>query len=125
MNGHDFLERFWTDANSGQVSRLELLREYAGTVIGPCEDAVMVREYSKVAQAHQRTMMCFVCGWSSRAIRLIWHHVIQVQHGGSASLWNQVRICDDCHAKVHPWLPKAACKGWASTLDGQRTERGQ
>lgn len=123
MNEIDALQRFWVEANGG-VSRLELLREYAALKIGPCVDAAGIRELSQRARWHHQARECFACGWSWRQVRLIWHHVIQVQHGGSSSLWNQVRLCEDCHALVHPWLQRPACKGWTSTLDAAQHARG-
>lgn len=117
MNEYDSLERFWLLANGGRVSRLALLREYAEIVLGPCLRPADVRAYSQAVQAQQRARECFACGWKRRMVRLIWHHVIQVQHGGSASLWNHVRLCEDCHAQVHPWLTRPSCKGWVSMRD--------
>lgn len=45
---------------------------------------------------------CFACGTGE--YRLYWHHVIWIQHGGSAHPRNFVAICHACHRRVHPWL---------------------
>jgi hypothetical protein len=59
---------------------------------------------------------CFCC--KTRERRLYWHHVIQVQHGGSNTPWNLVAICHACHRLVHPWLPAPTSLenkgGWTS-----------
>lgn len=109
-------QRFWSEANRGHKQRIALLIEYAAIVVGPPEPDV--RAETSRAVRRQRSNRCFACDWPKRmAGRLIWHHIIQVQNGGSSRLWNLVRLCEDCHAQIHPWLPRPACKGWSSTLD--------
>jgi len=49
---------------------------------------------------------CFACLTGTR--RLYWHHVIAVDHGGSATRGNLVAICYRCHRAIHPWLPLRA-----------------
>lgn len=49
-----------------------------------------------------RVEQCFGCFTSARF--LYWHHVIQVQNGGSNAPRNIVRLCHRCHRDVHPWL---------------------
>lgn len=44
---------------------------------------------------------CFACEGGPR---LYWHHVVEVQHGGSNAARNQVPLCFDCHQYLHPWL---------------------
>jgi 5-methylcytosine-specific restriction endonuclease McrA len=39
------------------------------------------------------------------------HHVIQLQNGGSNHGNNIVRICDECHLKIHPWMSEL--RTWA------------
>lgn len=43
---------------------------------------------------------CFVCA-NPATTR---HHIIQIQNGGINSKKNLVSLCDECHAKIHPWL---------------------
>lgn len=47
---------------------------------------------------------CFACGLSG--VRLIRHHIVQIQNGGSNHYRNLIEICQHCHARIHPWLPK-------------------
>lgn len=44
---------------------------------------------------------CWACRQKAFLVR---HHVIQLQHGGNSNHLNVERICDICHALVHPWL---------------------
>jgi hypothetical protein len=44
--------------------------------------------------------LCFVCSGKAQCR----HHLIQLQNGGINSKKNLISICNDCHAKVHPWL---------------------
>jgi 5-methylcytosine-specific restriction endonuclease McrA len=39
---------------------------------------------------------------------LVSHHIIQLQHGGSNRKANLVRICEWCHAAIHPWMTAPA-----------------
>lgn len=48
-----------------------------------------------------RVRACVACGDYAR---LYFHHVIEVQNGGSNWHWNQVQICFACHEYLHPWL---------------------
>lgn len=54
-------------------------------------------------QQHRRGAVCLACRHADRPID--WHHVIQIQHGGSNTVRNRVPLCEICHARVHPWLP--------------------
>jgi hypothetical protein len=57
------------------------------------------------AQSRNHTLTagaCFVCRSKDRPLE--WHHILQVQHGGSNTFRNRVALCTVCHADVHPWL---------------------
>jgi hypothetical protein len=45
---------------------------------------------------------CAACG--QRGPR-VWHHIVQLQYGGTNSPKNLVRVCRPCHAVIHPHLP--------------------
>lgn len=45
---------------------------------------------------------CFGCFAS--AGRLYFHHIVEVQHGGSNAPRNLVPLCFACHQYLHPWL---------------------
>lgn len=98
-----WLVYFWECARDEQVDRLELLRKMASVAVSKYaiphvrEDSIYERE--NIRTWHQG---CFVCKALERT--MVWHHVIQVQHGGSAHIQNQVSLCSTCHANVHPWL---------------------
>jgi hypothetical protein len=68
---------------------------------------------------HTHADQCFGC--LNRDRWLYWHHVIQVQHGGSNSPRNLVRLCHRCHRTVHPWLEEPTTtenrSGWTSMAD--------
>jgi hypothetical protein len=46
--------------------------------------------------------LCAACG---RHGRRVWHHIVQLQNGGSNSPKNLVKVCWPCHAVIHPFLP--------------------
>lgn len=97
------LELFWQYVERGE-DRLELLKLYAAQPVSREQDwnrqAVRDEASTITLDAHG----CFCCRTEDR--RLYWHHVVQVQHGGSNSPRNRVAICYRCHALIHPWLPK-------------------
>lgn len=110
-----WLSYFWECARDEQVDRLELLQKMASVAVSKYavpkvrEDSVLERRnVQRFAQG------CFVC--KVRARTMVWHHIIQVQHGGSSHLLNQVELCQPCHAKVHPWLVPhvTTAGGWTS-----------
>lgn len=45
------------------------------------------------------------CGACGRIGFRVWHHIVQLQHGGTNSPKNLVRVCLPCHAVIHPHLP--------------------
>jgi 5-methylcytosine-specific restriction endonuclease McrA len=52
--------------------------------------------------ARVKVGQCWACsGWAD----LVRHHVIQLQHNGQNTNANLVKICGECHAAIHPWLP--------------------
>lgn len=94
------LAYFWTMVREG-VDRLELLQQLATVAVRrpPSWDRRAIRA---VADHGIYPQMCFYCCTGDR--NLYWHHVIEVQHGGSNDRLNLVAICLRCHATVHPWL---------------------
>jgi hypothetical protein len=111
------LHEFWR-ASSQLESRLELLKTFAEIAIERPGDwdpeAVRARsgDHSLTAEA------CFACQSGTR--ERDWHHVIQIQHGGSNTPRNRVSICSACHADVHPWLsstPRKNPSEWYSFAD--------
>ena len=84
--------------------RLRLLIELADAVafIRRGERLNERRRRFKRSTKHDRLIgePCFVCQ-SPFGAR---HHIIQLQHGGSHGKSNLLPLCDDCHAKIHPWL---------------------
>lgn len=112
------LTAFWNDVNAVS-DRLEVLRVYAyvGVERPPGWDVAAVRaEAERLAALAHEDAPCFACRSLDR--RLVWHHVIQLQNGGSNNRRNRVSICEACHADVHPWLPKvhrlSAESNWTS-----------
>lgn len=103
------------------VDRLVLLRVFAEiAIVRDAEwDVAAIR-----AHAHDprlRADRCFVCYAPARAVD--WHHLIQVQHGGSNTARNRIALCAPCHASVHPWLPAVPRTGegsWSSPVDVMR-----
>lgn len=103
------LQEFWKQVGDGE-DRLSLLRAFA--------EVAIVRpdgwNYDEVRAEFQALRFgqenCFVCYYSE----VQYHHVIQIQHGGSNHRRNFVAICERCHAAIHPWMgihPTRA-RGW-------------
>jgi hypothetical protein len=116
------IELFWWYVKSG-ADRLELLKLYAVQPVTRSADwnDANIRADATARAARLSADQCFSCGTGDR--RLYWHHVVQVQNGGSNHPRNFVAICYRCHAAIHPWLPpdrKGEQRGgeWWSFRDG-------
>jgi|SRR4026207_371916 len=85
--------------------RLALLIEYSNKVIYR-RDPKTTRagrenfETKKKPRIKLEGALCFSCG----APATCRHHVIQLQYGGGNRPHNIVKLCDQCHEKVHPWM---------------------
>jgi hypothetical protein len=114
------LRAFWQAAGDLASDRLALLRAFAEiAIVRPADwdfDAERAAPSHMVGSITLYAEDCFVCRREAR--KLNWHHVIQIQHGGSNSPRNRAAICDGCHAAIHPWLPDlpryGRVKGWSS-----------
>lgn len=89
------------------MRRLKLLTYYAEEVVYETRDGgkAMRVKYDARKRAGDIEVagrgQCFAC---IRERMRLWHHVIQIQHGGSNRPLNRVAICEECHMKIHPWL---------------------
>lgn len=111
------LNEFWRAAWADGANRLELVRAFAEiAILRPAEwDYAAVRAQ---ADEKRRTLSartgCLVC----RADSSDWHHVIQIQFGGSNYVRNFVPLCVACHGAVHPWLSGGTrTRGWTALGD--------
>jgi hypothetical protein len=90
-------------------SKLELLKKWAGVVAKPRKNKFQAplrerrKSCNRMTRFEKNVDVCWSC---SKTRFLIRHHVIQLQNGGSNWHLNIVRICEDCHAEIHPWLVK-------------------
>jgi 5-methylcytosine-specific restriction endonuclease McrA len=84
-----------------KAARLAFLLKWAAvrknSLLSPRE----VRERFQSRPWRPRVKACWCC---FRVAKLVRHHVIQIQHGGSNEGGNIVMICDWCHVEVHPWM---------------------
>lgn len=116
----DVLDYFWAMASS-DADRVALLQQLAEVAIRrPADwDGGSVRFGAAGTTARLTADACFACHTTEK--HLYWHHVIQVQHGGSNDPRNLVRVCHACHRAVHPWLPAPTTvenrHGWVSVGD--------
>lgn len=107
-----YSEEEWLDvfylAVRNDSDRIESLRKLAGVkLLQPRSDSYdAIRASIWGVTFNLRAEQCFACFTGSR--HLYWHHVIQVQHGGSNNARNIVRLCHRCHTDVHPWLEPRA-----------------
>ncbi|HXG71312.1 MAG TPA: HNH endonuclease signature motif containing protein [Gemmatimonadaceae bacterium] len=113
------LDEFWRASCRENADRLPLLQAFAEiAILRPAGwDYAGIRAEAGDHLLH--AFECFVChGERNRA----WHHVIQIQHGGSNYLRNRVSLCASCHAAIHPWLVGApptgrTTQGWSQFSD--------
>lgn len=90
-----------SETTSGK--RLRLLIEYAKIRIrhsGNTRERYQFAKRKRLIEA-LTTGQCFACLTHQP---LNWHHIIQIQHGGSNHLRNRVEVCEECHEKIHPWM---------------------
>ena len=91
------LDAFWTEAHASPLNRVALLRAYAEIpILRPASwDTAQVRAAADRETRLLLPSQCFACGAGAP---LAWHHIVQIQHGGSNVLRNRVAICDTCHS---------------------------
>lgn len=97
--------------------KLALLKQMAGIAVRRPDDWRPLRvrhEFLEKRTEYRRPTECFACRNRDRVRN--WHHVIQIQNGGSNATPNLVSLCEVCHARIHPWLPVdlAHASGWSS-----------
>lgn len=111
----DALNLFYAEMNAPGADKLHILRVFAEiAIVRPASwDAHDVR--AKATQHSLHADGCAVC-CGGRALQ--WHHVLQVQFGGSNTPRNRIALCEACHASIHPWLgAPLAPPGWTSIGD--------
>jgi hypothetical protein len=105
------LNEFWGAVARGD-DRLALLRAFAEiAIVRPAGWSVEAIR-AEGPDPRLRADACFGCLWEGWH----WHHVIQIQHGGSNYIRNFVPLCRTCHGAVHPWLDQSAPRrtdGWS------------
>jgi hypothetical protein len=101
---HAALDQFYAEANAPGGDKLAALKRFAELAIEreATWNKAEIRETS--GQHHLHAYACFAC--RAQEVRLDWHHIIQIQHGGSNLYRNRVALCGACHSDIHPWMPK-------------------
>jgi len=111
------LNEFWRAAWTDRANRLEIVRAFAEVaILRPADwDYAAVRAgFDAKRQTLSARTGCFVCCADSSD----WHHVIQIQFGGSNYVRNFVPLCVACHGAVHPWLSVTRTpRGWTGLAD--------
>lgn len=102
VSEQEALDEFWHAANTDGCDRLALVQAFAEIAIVRPSDWNPAAVRAEAAVHTLARGKCFVCYSASFAS---WHHVIQIQYGGSNYLRNRIQLCSTCHAAVHPWLP--------------------
>lgn len=88
--------------------RLRLLVEWAHVVVvcmtsrGLARRRVEFNASKDVWRGHAGYGVCASCG---RQGERNWHHIVQLQNGGTNSPNNLVKVCRPCHAVIHPHMP--------------------
>lgn len=106
------LDYFWTMYRHDEAGewRCDLLRQVADVRVecwSPNQDDVRasVGETTRMLTKPDRCQACRTGDWP-----LNWHHIVQVQHGGSNTPRNFIALCPGCHRGVHPWLPPSTAR---------------
>jgi 5-methylcytosine-specific restriction endonuclease McrA len=88
--------------------RLRLLVEWARVSLRgrSASDLSVIRRAFNASKdqwrGHAGVGKCHAC---ERIGDRVWHHIVQLQNGGSNSPKNLVKVCLPCHAVIHPFLP--------------------
>lgn len=107
---NEFWQKFGGFKNDGvnfdEGEKLQAVKIIAETIIPRKSQQTLQyrRDRFNHVKLHRHSMkshdLCFVCSGKAQCR----HHLIQLQNGGINSKKNLISICNDCHAKVHPWL---------------------
>jgi HNH endonuclease len=113
------LNEFWHQAGEPDADRLALVRAFAEIAIirSVTWNPRQIRAAFEALPGPLAGMQCFAC--RSDRVGRAWHHVIQIQHGGSNYVRNRIVLCAPCHTAVHPWLAESprSTPGWISLAD--------
>lgn len=107
------VNEFWYQARKERADKLALLRAFAEIAIVRSINwnPEQIRAEFKAMRVPETR--CLSCSRDAA----VWHHIIQIQHGGSNYARNRVPICEACHGTIHPWLKKRHRGGWTSIAD--------
>jgi hypothetical protein len=113
------LETFWVQFRAKEIDLPHLLAEFQRVVVERPADWSQsdVRLASIDVNSRLRATQCQVCFNGDR--RRIWHHIIAVKNGGSASPRNRIALCAQCHKQLHPHLRRWPGEdgGWIDVAD--------
>jgi hypothetical protein len=116
VSEHEALNVFWAEMRAGS-DRLATLHAFAEiAIVRPADwDPQAIR--AKADQHRLTADQCFGCFSGDR--KRAWHHIIQIQHGGSNTPRNRIALCGPCHSEIHPWLTQQPRRlpGWTSVGD--------
>ncbi len=104
---HFALANFWLMVRNG-ADRPALLQIYTKVVMARPANwnrAAIRREHEQHGHNAILTLdarRCFACDDTQK--NLYFHHIIEIQNGGSNHTRNLVPICFPCHQALHPWL---------------------
>ena len=118
------VNEFWHQCRQEGADKLALLRAFGEIAIIRSIDWNPERIRAEFQTLWVKDVGCFACGKDAT----VWHHIIQIQHGGSNYVRNRVPLCEACHGSIHPWLEKRPRSGgWFSFSDwlGEKNRRGE
>jgi hypothetical protein len=94
------LNKFWKAFN--RSDKISLLKEYSEKRYYDSPQIYLIRKNfnTNIYIKKGFRSRCYVCGY----FPTIPHHIIQIQNGGLNIKKNIIRICHECHAKIHPWI---------------------
>jgi hypothetical protein len=115
------VNEFWLQTRKEGADKLALLRAFAEIAIVRSIDWKHAEIRAEADRLSVEGLACFGCWKDAR----IWHHVIQIQHGGSNYIRNRVPLCDACHGSIHPWLKPTKRGSWTHITEwfGSRREK--
>lgn len=97
------LNGFWFYTPESPAARLEKLIEisnFCSRKATPRDLFTKRRSFNKNKYKLLQLSKCYVCKEKANHR----HHLVQLQNGGTNIKNNLVGLCEECHAKVHPFM---------------------
>jgi hypothetical protein len=92
---YEFKKYYWYKS---KFEKIEKLKELSNIKFGN-KQSYEVRRKKK--HYISKKIKCWICRENYATIQ---HHIILICNGGYDNGINRLKICDECHKEIHPWL---------------------